>query len=632
MATSVGTITVDARLNGANFSAGIEDLNSQAKAFTDKAGSLLKDGGSKIVSGLTTAAKASAAAIGAATAAITVQAAKNYSDYQQMTGGIQKLFGDAAQTVIANSENAYKTAGMSANAYMETVTNFSATLVKGLGGDTAKAAGIADQAVQDMSDNANTFGTSMESIQYAYQGFAKQNYTMLDNLKLGYGGTAAEMARLVNDSGVMGANFQATAKNINDVSFDKIIEAIHVTQERLNIAGTTAKEAGGTIEGSLNQMKSAWTNWTTALAGGGDIKSTTSAMMQSIEQFAGNILPVLEKVIPQIIPTLSENIIPGLLKMAKDLAPTLATMMAQVAIQIAQALPAVIQAITTTITNPTILQQMTQAAITLFMALVQAIPQIAQAVLGALPMIIDTLTQPDTLAQMIAAAVQLFIVIVQAIPQIIDALIAALPQIINTLTRPDVLAQMLTAGIALWTQMVLAVPRILGALIGAIGSLLRGLWNNVKGLFGDLGSKAGQAIGGALKGAINGAIATAEGLINNVIGLINGALGAINKIPGVNIKKLNNVKFGRLASGGLVTGVGTATSDSNPYMLSRGEYVVRAKAVDLLGKDTLDEINKGRLPAYGAGAGNTVQNFYYQFDKMANSRWQYQQVIKGAAI
>ena len=632
MAVSVGTITVDARLNGANFSAGIADLNSQAKAFTDKAGSLLKDGGSKIVGGLTTAAKASAAAIGAATAAITVQAAKNFSDYQQMTGGIQKLFGDAAQTVIANSENAYRTAGMSANAYMETVTNFSATLVKGLGGDTAKAAGVADQAVQDMSDNANTFGTSMESIQYAYQGFAKQNYTMLDNLKLGYGGTAAEMARLVNDSGVMGANFTATAKNINDVSFDKIIEAIHVTQERLNIAGTTAKEAGGTIEGSLNQMKAAWTNWTAALAGGGDIKSTTSAMMQSIEQFAGNILPVLEKVIPQIIPTLSENIIPGILKMATDLAPSLAQLMAQVAIQIAQALPAVIQAITTTITNPTSLQQMLQAAITLFMAIVQAIPQSAQAVLGALPMIIDTLTQPDTLAQMIAAAVQLFIVIVQAIPQIIDALIAALPQIVNTLTRPDVLAQMLTAGIALWKQMVLAVPKILSALIGAIGSLLRGLWNNVKGLFGDLGNKAGQAIGGALKGAINGAIATAEGLINNVIGLINGALGAINKIPGVDIKKLNNVKFGRLASGGLVTGIGTATSDSNPYMLSRGEYVVKAKAVDLLGKDTLDEINKGRLPAYGASAGNTVQNFYYQFDKMANSRWQYQQVIKGAAI
>lgn len=632
MATSVGTITVDARLNGANFSSGIKGIESQAKTFSDKAGSLLKVGADKVVSGFATAAKAGVAAFTTAAVGITAQAVKNYSDYEQMTGGVEKLFENASDIVIANSEAAYKTAGLSANSYMDTVTGFSASLIKGLGGDTVKAAQIADQAVRDMSDNANTFGTSMESIQYTYQGFAKQNYTMLDNLKLGYGGTASEMARLVNDSGVMGANFKATADNINSVSFDKIIEAIHVTQERLNIAGTTAKEAGGTIEGSLNQMKAAWTNWTAALGDGSSMKDATAAMTDSIATFADNIFPVLNDVIYQIVPLLGEKIVPQILDLAQKLAPSLAKLMAEVAVQIAQALPAVIQAITTTITNPTILQQMLQAAITLFMAIVQAIPQIAQAVLGALPMIIDTLTQPDTLAQMIAAAVQLFIVIVEAIPQIIDALIAALPQIINTLTRPDVLAQMLTAGIALWKQMVLAVPKILSALIGAIGSLLRGLWNNVKGMFGDLGKKAGETIGGALKGAINGAIATAEGLINNVIGLINGALGAINKIPGVNIKKLNNVKFGRLASGGLVTGIGTATSDSNPYMLSRGEYVVKAKAVDLLGKDTLDEINKGRLPAYSAGAGNTVQNFYYQFDKMANSRWQYQQVIKGAAI
>ena len=205
-------------------------------------------------------AMATTVAVTAALGKLSSDALNAYSQYEQMVGGVETLFAGAEDIVLENAQNAYKTAGISANSYMETVTGFSATLLQGLGGDTQKAASIADQAVIDMADNANKMGTSMASIQYTYQGFAKQNYTMLDNLKLGYGGSQAEMARLINDSGVLNGQMVATAKNVKEIPFDKVIEAIHVIQTNLGITGTTAKEAESTIEGSLNKLKASWKN------------------------------------------------------------------------------------------------------------------------------------------------------------------------------------------------------------------------------------------------------------------------------------------------------------------------------------------------------------------------------------
>ena len=205
-------------------------------------------------------AMATTVAVTAALGKLSSDALNAYSQYEQMVGGVETLFAGAEDIVLENAQNAYKTAGISANSYMETVTGFSATLLQGLGGDTQKAASIADQAVIDMADNANKMGTSMASIQYTYQGFAKQNYTMLDNLKLGYGDSQAEMARLINDSGVLNGQMVATAKNVKEIPFDKVIEAIHVIQTNLGITGTTAKEAESTIEGSLNKLKASWKN------------------------------------------------------------------------------------------------------------------------------------------------------------------------------------------------------------------------------------------------------------------------------------------------------------------------------------------------------------------------------------
>jgi phage-related protein len=219
---------------------------------------------------------------------------KQFANLEQSIGGIETLFKSSAQTVISNAETAYKRAGVDANDYMEQVTSFSATLLQGLGGDTKKAADYADKAVVDMSDNANKMGTDIGLIQNAYQGFAKDNYTMLDNLKLGYGGTAGEMARLINDSGVLKGKFKATAENVKDIPFDTLIEAIHVTQENLGITGTTAKEASETVSGSFQMAKSSVFNFLQQLGNpGADMDKFADEMIKSIDVFVQNVKRVL---------------------------------------------------------------------------------------------------------------------------------------------------------------------------------------------------------------------------------------------------------------------------------------------------------------------------------------------------
>lgn len=242
-----------------------------------------------------TAAGIGTASFGAMFAGMVVGSVKARGQIEQSLGGINKLFGKSADEVIKNSQKAYKTAGISANQYMEQVTSFSASLLKGLNGDTAKTAKIADTAIKDMADNANTFGTSMESIQTAYQGFAKQNYTMLDNLKLGYGGTKSEMVKLVKESGVLGeASKDLTLKNFDQkVSFDQIILAINKTQQRLKITGTTAKEAGSTMLGSISSLKASWSN---LLSGMG----TTKEVVESLKPVIQNVSRIAKEAIKAI--------------------------------------------------------------------------------------------------------------------------------------------------------------------------------------------------------------------------------------------------------------------------------------------------------------------------------------------
>ena len=278
--------------------AGIEAVNNEMKDT-----SIVSQFGSALKSGLAVAAKAAAAATVAAAGAVialTKSAVENYGEYEQLVGGVETLFKDSAGTVEEYAQNAYQTAGLSANEYMETVTSFSASLLQSMGNDTAAAAKKADRAITDMSDNANKMGTDMQSIQNAYQGFAKQNYTMLDNLKLGYGGTKEEMQRLIDDANALNAA-QGNYTNYTIDSYADIVDAIHTVQTEMGITGTTAKEASTTIEGSIGAMKAAYANFVTGLGNdNADISELSSQLIQSVGTVAENVLPVVETVLKNI--------------------------------------------------------------------------------------------------------------------------------------------------------------------------------------------------------------------------------------------------------------------------------------------------------------------------------------------
>lgn len=216
-------------------------------------------------------------------AEVTQTAVGNYAEYEQLVGGVETLFKDSAGTLIGYAETAYKTAGMSSNEYMDTATSFAASLIQGLGGDTAKAVELTNLAITDMSDNANKMGTDISSIQDAYQGFAKQNYTMLDNLKLGYGGTQSEMIRLINDSGVLGEKIDS----LDNVTFDQMISAIHKIQDNLGITGTTALEAGTTISGSWGSVQALFENILTKV--GAELAPTVMGFLQQLATWMESI-------------------------------------------------------------------------------------------------------------------------------------------------------------------------------------------------------------------------------------------------------------------------------------------------------------------------------------------------------
>lgn len=234
-------------------------------------------------------------------------AVEGYGEYEQLVGGVETLFDTSAKKVQDYANNAYKTAGLSANQYMETVTSFSASLLQSMGNDTDAAAEKANLAITDMSDNANKMGTDMQSIQNAYQGFAKQNYTMLDNLKLGYGGTKEEMQRLIDDANALNAA-QGNYTNYTIESYADIVDAIHTVQTEMGITGTTAKEASTTVEGSINSMKSAWANFVVGLGNdNADIADLSAQLIESVGTVAENVLPVIETVLTNIADTVKEQ-------------------------------------------------------------------------------------------------------------------------------------------------------------------------------------------------------------------------------------------------------------------------------------------------------------------------------------
>ena len=311
--------------------------------------------------------------------ALTKSALDGVGSLEQNIGGVNKLFEDSADIVVKNSKKAFNTAGMSANEYMENVTGFAASLVSGLGGDTKKAAEIADIAIRDMSDNANTFGSDIESIKNAYQGFAKQNYTMLDNLKLGFGGSADGMAKLINKYGEFDGALEVTAQSVKDVPFDEMIKAIHNAQVEMNIAGTTSKEAADTIEGSMASAKAAWENF---LSGAGSVDDFVSALTGAVGQIGKNLV--------EIVPRLAE----GLSQLIEQLGPYIVPMVQELLPALTDGALALINGLLSNI--PVLLPTLTELAIQIVSSIASTIaengPEILEGLKGAFESIATSLT------------------------------------------------------------------------------------------------------------------------------------------------------------------------------------------------------------------------------------------------
>ena len=456
----------------------------------------------KIGSAVNTAVKASAAAVGAASAgvaALGTACINAYADYEQLVGGVETLFKDSAETIHSFADNAYKTAGLSANEYMETVTSFSASLLQSLDGDTEKAAAAADLAITDMADNANKMGTAMESIQNAYQGFAKQNYTMLDNLKLGYGGTKEEMQRLLAD-----------AEKLSGVKYDlssyaDIVEAIHVIQTEMGITGTTAKEASTTIQGSVASMKAAWANLMVGMADDTqNFDMLLSNFIESIGTVADNLLPRIGIVIegmgklvaglaPEIasaLPTLTNELLPNLVELGVQsisalvqgiqengdslaagalsivgtlaegiaellpmVADTAASLVVSLADGLTESLPNIIPVAIETIS--TLVENLTENANTIIDAGIQIILALGEGLIAALPQLIETVPQivinianviNDNAPKLVDTALYLITRLAVGLVQAIPTLVANIPKIIEAIVAAFMAFQWLNLG------------------------------------------------------------------------------------------------------------------------------------------------------------------------------------------
>jgi phage-related protein len=604
-------VRIKVSVDGADQAA--KGLNGVGDAASDADGKSSKlAGGLKGVGGALVGFSAAAAAAGGALVAGVVS---QYAAYEQNIGGIETLFKGSAGKMQAYAADAYKTAGLSANEYMSQVTSFSSALLQGLGGDTDKAAEVANRAMTDMSDNANKFGTNIGMIQNAYQGFAKQNFTMLDNLKLGYGGTASEMARLVNDAGLMEDGFVATAENINSVSYDKIIASIGAIQDEMGVTGTTAREAASTISGSVGMLQGAFTNLLTGLGSAdADVATLAGNVITSLEAVITNVTPVIEAIgtniatlgpqlgtmmqsvvgaiataIPTILqagvaligglisgvtsalPSLITAIVPGVIGLVQTvatLAPQLiaagAEAVAQLAIGLAEAAPILIPAIVTGIIGMvdgiiTALPLLLDAGLQLIMGLVQGLLAAIPQLVAALPVLIQSLVAffVTALPQLIEAGIMLFTSIITALPTIIQQIVAVLPNIITSVITAllNAIPLLIDAGIQLLVSLVDNLPAIITGIVQAIPQIISAVLKAVIGSIPQL-IQAGIKLFIALIQNLPQIIVTIVKAIPQIItGIVGAIVGAVPELAKAGLR--------------LIQGLWQGISDATGWLLSQ---------------------------------------------------------------
>ena len=542
------------------------------------------EGFGKVLKTVGVALGAVAVAAGAAAVKLGKEVIAAYADYEQLVGGVDTLFKDSSQEIQRYAANAYKTAGLSANEYMETVTGFSASLIQSLGGDTEKAAKYADMAITDMSDNANKMGTDMSSIQNAYQGFAKQNYTMLDNLKLGYGGTKQEMERLLAD-----------AEKISGVKYDissyaDVVEAIHVMQESMDIAGTTAKEAEATISGSVNALKSAVSNLIVGFGDAdADMELLCNNMVDAFKTVVANITPVIENIVAalptaldalltavgELLPTLLEavtelfsQVLETLLSLLPQLIPAAVSALMTIVNTLIENLPLLIDAAVQLVS--TLVTGIADALPTLIPAAVQAIATIVQGLVDSLPMILDAALQLITgLAQGLLDALP---VLIAALPEIINGIITflldSIPQIIETgiqllTSLVTALPEIIMAGVQLFVALIENLPTIIVEIVKAVPQIIAGI---VKA-FGSLMYKIVEIGGNIVKGLWSGIQQLASWLWDKVSGWISSIWDGICDFFGIHSPSKEMAWVGEM----LVKGLAGSIDDNGDEAVKAAE-------------------------------------------------------------
>lgn len=553
------------------------EINGDSKGLEkeiNSAGNKVKSGFSKLGSIAGTAMKGVSVAVGAAATAVTglVTASVNaYAEYEQLVGGVDTLFKDSSKKLQEYANEAYKTAGLSANEYMSTVTSFSASLLQSLGGDTEKAADYANQALIDMSDNANKMGTSMESIQYAYQGFAKQNYTMLDNLKLGYGGTKEEMQRLLEDAQKL------TGVKYDISNFADVTQAIHAIQTELGITGTTAKEASSTIEGSLNSVKGAWNNLLVGITNpDADWDKLIQNLVDTVTTAGENILPAIKSalvgvsaLIRDLFPMIAKEIPALVAEILPQLVQTGASILQSLMSGIQQNLPLLINSalqIITTIAQtilqmlPQILQMGLQIIIELIKGIAQQAPTLVPQIVDCMILMVETLIENIDL--IIDAGIQLIIGLaeglIEALPQLIDKIPTIIEKLVDAIIKnfPKLVGVGVELVVKLASGLIQAIPKILSAVANLVSQVFKTI-AKLPGMMWDIGKNIVQGIWNGISGM-------ASWLWNKISGWCSSIFDNIKNFFGIHSpSKLFADKIGKML--GLGLGEGFDDSLSSVY-------------------------------------------------------------------
>lgn len=591
---------------------------------------------------------ATAAAASAAIVKIGKDSLEAYADYEQLTGGIETLFSDAYDTVMSNANNAYKTTGLSANDYMEQVTSFSASLLQATKSNTEEAAKYADMAMTDMADNANKMGTPMESIQNAYQGFAKQNYTMLDNLKLGYGGTKEEMERLLAD-----------AEKISGVKYDisnlaDVYSAIHVVQEELGITGTTAKEASTTIQGSVSMMKASWENLLVGIADDNqDFDLLMSNFVDSVITVGNNVIPrvetiiggignlissLVETVLPQIVekvPPLIEGMLPTVSTALSTLISSIATMLPELVNTVVNVLPQILTEITSLL--PTLIYAGIDIVLALISGITDSYQDIIDAIIDIVFIIVEELLDPDQLCNIINAGIEMIFALANGLVDAIPQLLPVIPEIIDNVVRTliGLLPELIPVAIQLITLFakglitsipILAenLPIIIDTIIhtfetvdwGSIGKfIIQGLIDGLKSMISSLGDAVvniASGISESFKSALGihspSKLFMEYGIYTDEGYAIGIAKGADNIYKSFNELDLTS-KISNLPSASEFSSAGAISSSGQDYISTvedLGDYIIAA--VNTNAKAIEKGIGNMRLVAGNREAGRFISN------------------------